>query len=190
MSNIILIIDNYDSFTYNLVQLIGGFRDDILVKRNDKISLEEIEELGPEKIIISPGPGRPESAGISLKMVEVFSGEIPILGICLGHQTIAAALGAKIEKAPVLYHGKTSRIINTGEGILKDVGDFEAARYHSLIVSKESLPDRFKITASTEDGLIMGIEDNDALLYGLQFHPESIMTSVGERIMQNFLQIN
>lgn len=185
----ILVIDNYDSFTYNLVQLIGDLGYEIEVRRNDKITIKEIEKLNPAKIIISPGPGRPEDAGISLELVQRFKGKMAILGICLGHQTIGAACGAKIVKAPELVHGKVSRIINKRQGILAGLEDFEATRYHSLIINPDTLTSNFIITAETEDGIIMAIEDQEQKLYGLQFHPESIMTDLGQEIVNNFLEL-
>jgi anthranilate synthase/aminodeoxychorismate synthase-like glutamine amidotransferase len=185
----ILVIDNYDSFTYNLVQLIGEMDHEIEVIRNDKVSVDRIRELAPNKIIISPGPGRPEDAGISLDLVKELSGEIPILGICLGHQTMGAAFGAKIIKAPELIHGKVSKIINKDKGILAGIGDFEATRYHSLIIDRGTLTNNFEITAETEDGIIMAIEDQEKGLYGLQFHPESIMSKTGKEIVNNFLAV-
>jgi len=185
----ILVIDNYDSFTYNLVQLIGEMEHEIEVIRNDKITVDRIRELAPKRIIISPGPGRPEDAGISLDLVKELAGEIPILGICLGHQTMGAAFGAKIIKAPELIHGKVSKIINKDKGILAGIGDFEATRYHSLIIDRDTLSNNFEITAETEDGIIMAIEDQEKDLYGLQFHPESIMSKTGKEIVSNFLKI-
>lgn len=187
MRELILVIDNYDSFTYNLVQLIGELGYEIEVKRNDQINLAEIKNLNPDKIIISPGPGRPKDAGISLDLIKEFSGEIGILGICLGHQSIAAAFGAKIVKAPELVHGKVSKIINKQKGILEGIDDFEATRYHSLVIKPETLADNFEITAKTVDGIIMGIQDEEKGLYGLQFHPESIMSKTGKEILNNFL---
>ncbi|WP_027340084.1 anthranilate synthase component II [Halonatronum saccharophilum] len=185
----ILIIDNYDSFTYNLAQLIGELGYPLRVERNDKIIIDQIRELNPDKIIISPGPGRPEGAGISLDLIKELAGEIPILGICLGHQSLGAAFGGKIIKAPQLFHGKTSKVVNKGGRVLKGIGDFEATRYHSLIIDPDTLPSRYKVTAQTEGEIIMGIEDEKAGLYGLQFHPESIMTEVGRGIISNFLKI-
>ncbi|MCK8815754.1 aminodeoxychorismate/anthranilate synthase component II [Natroniella sulfidigena] len=187
----VLVIDNYDSFTYNLVQLIGKLGVEIEVRRNDQITIAEIRELNPERIVISPGPGRPEDAGISLEVVEQLAGEIPILGICLGHQTIGAAYGAEVVSAPELVHGKVSRIKHQQRGVLAGVADqFEATRYHSLMIEPDSLPASLEVIAETEDGLIMGVADSEAQLYGLQFHPESIMSEAGEKIVDNFLNIS
>ncbi|WP_408955014.1 anthranilate synthase component II [Natroniella sp. ANB-PHB2] len=184
----VLVIDNYDSFTYNLVQLIGKLGAEVEVRRNDQITIAEIRELNPEQIVISPGPGRPKDAGISLQVVEQLAGEIPILGICLGHQTIGAAYGAEIVSAPELVHGKVSKIKHQQREILAGVADqFEATRYHSLMIEPGSLPANLEVIAETEKGLIMGVADSDAQLYGLQFHPESIMSEAGERIIGSFL---
>ncbi|MGM0501687.1 MAG: anthranilate synthase component II [Bacillota bacterium] len=187
--NLILVIDNYDSFTYNLVQYIGELGYEIEVKRNDQITVEQIRELSPDKIVISPGPGRPDDAGVSLAVVKELAGEIPILGICLGHQTIGAAYGGEIINAPELVHGKTATIVTEKNCFLEDVGEFEATRYHSLVIDEQSLADNFKIIARTKEGLMMGIEDQEQGLYGLQFHPESIMTEQGKEILKKFLVI-
>ncbi|GAB6099309.1 hypothetical protein JCM16358_11880 [Halanaerocella petrolearia] len=187
----VLVIDNYDSFTYNLVQFIGELGYSIEVRRNDELTIREIRDLNPDQIVISPGPGRPEDAGISLEVVKEFVGEIPILGICLGHQTIGSAFGAEIRQAPELVHGKTAKVINYDleRDILAGLGDFKATRYHSLIIEPTTLPDRFEVTAKTEDELIMGIRDQESKLYGLQFHPESIMTEAGKKMLDNFLTL-
>ncbi len=184
----ILIIDNYDSFTYNLVQLVGGL-EEVVVKRNDKFTLEEIKELAPDKIIISPGPGKPEDAGLSLDVVDEFAGQIPILGVCLGHQVIAEAFGAEITNAPEIIHGKTAEINNHGGKLLEGLSDFTATRYHSLIVEPDSLSDNFTVTASIDSEIIMALEDQKLDLYGVQFHPESIMTEIGLEIIKNFIDI-
>ncbi|MFO7819416.1 MAG: aminodeoxychorismate/anthranilate synthase component II [Halanaerobacter sp.] len=189
MENLILVIDNYDSFTYNLVQYIGELGYEIEVRRNDEISIAEIEEMGPAKIVISPGPGRPEDAGISLDVVKEFAGEIPILGVCLGHQTIGAAYGGKVINAPHLVHGKTAQIITEDRGILAGIDNFEATRYHSLVLEEQSLAANFAITSRTDEGLMMSIADEEKDLYGVQFHPESIMTEHGKEILNNFLKI-
>lgn len=185
----ILLIDNYDSFTYNLYQQIADLGEDVLVKANDEITIHNIRSLSPTKIVISPGPKRPEDSGISLEVIRQFHKEIPILGVCLGHQCIAQVFGARIIHAPEVMHGKTSRIHHTGSGLFHDVEqDFPAARYHSLIV--QDCPDNFAVTAWTdadEHTIIMGIEHTTYPLFGIQFHPESFMTEQGQQIMRNFL---
>nr|WP_239559228.1 aminodeoxychorismate/anthranilate synthase component II [Sporohalobacter salinus] len=182
-------IDNYDSFTYNLVQYCGQLGVDIKVQRNDKITIEEIKELNPEKIIISPGPCTPLEAGISNDVVRNFKGEIPILGICLGHQCIGHVFGANIIRAENLMHGKTSEIHHNEEGIFTDVEvPFIATRYHSLIIERTTIPDCFEITAWTEDDEIMGIRHKEYDIVGLQFHPESILTKAGHDLLANFLE--
>lgn len=184
-----LVIDNYDSFTYNLVQIVGTLTDNPIVKRNDEISAPDIERMMPDKILISPGPGRPENSKISLESIKVFSKKIPILGVCLGHQAVGLAFGAKIVNAPILMHGKTSKIKHNGKGIYRDVKqNFTATRYHSLIIEKESLPDCLTITAETEDGLIMGIKHKELPVEGIQFHPESFMTEFGELLIKNWIE--
>lgn len=184
----IVMIDNYDSFTYNLVQYLEELGADIKVARNDTITVPEIEKLGPEKIVISPGPGGPASAGISLELVKKLSGKIPILGVCLGHQTIGAAFGGRVVSAKRLMHGKTSEIQADGKTIFKGIkSPFTAMRYHSLALAKEELPDCFEVSAETGDGEIMGIRHREHSTEGIQFHPESIMTRVGKRLLRNFL---
>ncbi|MFI5253563.1 MAG: anthranilate synthase component II [Bacteroidota bacterium] len=185
----ILIVDNYDSFTYNLVQLVGQYTSDFIVLRNDKIERGVIElEMGIQKILISPGPGRPENAGICVETIKQYSPYIPVLGVCLGHQAIGYAFGAKIVNAPVLMHGKTSQINHTGKGIFANIDTpFEATRYHSLIISKENFPDDLEVTAHTDDGIIMGIRHKKYPVEGVQFHPESILTKVGAQIIRNWL---
>ena len=184
----LLMIDNYDSFTYNLVQYFGELGETIEVFRNDKISIREIEKLDPEVLVISPGPGKPKDAGISLEVIHHFKGRIPILGVCLGHQCIGEAFGGKIVAAPRLMHGKTSLIYHTEDDIFRDLPNpFEATRYHSLIIAKESLPDSISITAWTEEDEIMGVQHNDHVIVGVQFHPESILTKEGKRLLNNFL---
>ncbi len=186
----ILVIDNYDSFTYNLVQIVGMFEKNIIVKRNDKISEMEIEELNPDKIIISPGPGRPEESNISLVAIQKFGKKIPVLGVCLGHQAIGISFGAKVIKAKDLMHGKTSFIKHDNKTIYKNVSqNFEATRYHSLIIEKESLPTSLEITAETNDGIIMGVRHKDFPIEGIQFHPESILTIEGKTIIKNWLML-
>ena len=184
-------IDNYDSFTYNLVQYLGELGEDIRVFRNDRITVPEIEELKPEKIVISPGPCTPNEAGISVDVIKHFSGKVPILGVCLGHQSVGAAFGAEIVNAPRLMHGKTSIIIHDGKTIFQGLpSPFEATRYHSLIIKPDTLPDCFEITAWTDRDEIMGIRHKDYLLEGVQFHPESILTVVGKDLLKNFLGLH
>ncbi|WP_294347875.1 aminodeoxychorismate/anthranilate synthase component II [Prosthecochloris sp.] len=186
----ILVIDNYDSFTYNLVQYMGELGAIVEVYRNDEIRVEEVRDLGPEKIVISPGPGTPHDAGISVPLIRAVQGEIPVLGVCLGHQSIGEALGGRVVRAVDVMHGKTSRIHHDDEGIFAGVENpFIATRYHSLIVERESLPEELSVRAWTEDGVIMGMDCRDRLLYGVQFHPESIMTSEGKHIIGNFLDL-
>ncbi|MEA3328795.1 MAG: aminodeoxychorismate/anthranilate synthase component II [Candidatus Omnitrophota bacterium] len=184
----ILVIDNYDSFVYNLVQYLGELGEDIVVKRNDKIDLSGIKKLAPERIVISPGPGRPEQAGISKKAIKHFSSHIPILGVCLGHQCIGQVFGAKIVTAKRLLHGMTSFIYHNGKGIVKGVKNpFEATRYHSLIVDRDTLPSSLEIIAETEEKEIMGLRHKKYPVWGVQFHPESILTKEGKKILKNFL---
>ena len=184
----ILVIDNYDSFTYNLVQYLGELGADLVVYRNDQISLEDIADIAPEKIVISPGPCTPNEAGVSVALVQHFAGEIPILGVCLGHQSIGQAFGGKIVGAPTIMHGKVSEIHHSGESIFQGLPEpFIATRYHSLVVQRDSLPDCLEITAETDDGVIMGLRHRDMAVDGVQFHPESILTGEGKNLLQNFL---
>ncbi len=184
----ILVIDNYDSFTYNLVQYLGELGAELVVYRNDQISLEEIADIAPEKIVISPGPCTPNEAGISVVLVQNFAGKIPILGVCLGHQSIGQAFGGKVVGAPTIMHGKVSEIYHRGQSIFKGLPDpFIATRYHSLVVERESLPACLEITAETDDGVIMGLRHRDMAVDGVQFHPESILTGEGKNLLQNFL---
>jgi anthranilate synthase/aminodeoxychorismate synthase-like glutamine amidotransferase len=184
----LLMIDNYDSFTYNLVQYFGELGETIEVFRNDKISIPEIEKLDPEVLVISPGPGSPKDAGISLEVIHHFKGVIPILGVCLGHQCIGEAFGGKIVAAPRLMHGKVSLIHHTEKDIFRDLPNpFEATRYHSLIIESESLPDSLSINAWTAEQEIMGVHHKKHLIRGVQFHPESILTKEGKRLLNNFL---
>ena len=186
----ILVIDNYDSFTYNLVQYLGELGAELVVYRNDQISPEEIADIAPEKIVISPGPCTPNEAGISVALVQYFAGKIPILGVCLGHQSIGQAFGGKIVGAPTIMHGKVSEIHHRGQSIFEGLPDpFIATRYHSLIVERDSLPDCLEITAETDDGVIMGLRHRDMAVDGVQFHPESILTGEGKNLLQNFLDI-
>ena len=185
----ILMIDNYDSFTYNLVQYLKELDADVQVYRNDTISVKEIEGLSPAGIVISPGPGRPESAGVSLETVKTFSGRIPILGVCLGHQTIGMAFGGTIIGAKKLMHGKTSAIESDGQNLYSGIKNpFKAMRYHSLAISREDFPECLKITSESEDGEVMGIRHREHPTEGIQFHPESIMTPAGKRMLRNWLQ--
>jgi anthranilate synthase/aminodeoxychorismate synthase-like glutamine amidotransferase len=185
----ILIVDNYDSFTYNLVQLVGSFGGRPVVFRNDRTDTEEISRLGPERILISPGPGTPDRAGISNEVIRTFQGRIPILGVCLGMQAIGHVYGARIRRAERLMHGKTSRITHEGSGWLEGVpSPFEAMRYNSLIVDEESLPDELVVTARSETGEVMGLRHRRHLLEGVQFHPESYRSPEGPRIIKNFLR--
>jgi anthranilate synthase/aminodeoxychorismate synthase-like glutamine amidotransferase len=186
----LLMIDNYDSFTYNLVQYLGEIGEDIKVFRNDKITIHEIERLNPERIVISPGPCTPKEAGISVELIKHFSGKIPILGVCLGHQSIGAAFVGDIIRAPRLMHGKTSLISHDGKTIFEGLPNpFEATRYHSLVIKKETLPDCLEITAWTDIGEIMGVRHKEFIIEGVQFHPESILTKVGKELLRNFLRL-
>ncbi|MCK4245131.1 MAG: aminodeoxychorismate/anthranilate synthase component II [Candidatus Omnitrophica bacterium] len=186
----VLMIDNYDSFVYNLVQYLGELGEKVETFRNDKISLSRIERSKPEQIVISPGPGRPENAGVSNEVIKKFAGKIPILGVCLGHQCIGYSFGARIVSAGKLMHGKISLIYHNGKGIYRGLKNpFEAARYHSLIIKAESIPTSLKVTAWTKEKEIMGIEHRDFALYGVQFHPESILTKEGKKLLRNFLKI-
>jgi len=186
----LLMIDNYDSFTYNLVQYLGELGEDIKVFRNDKITIKEIEGMNPEKIVISPGPCTPKEAGISVELIRYFAGKIPILGVCLGHQSIGAAFGGEIIRAPRLMHGKTSMILHDGKTIFEGLPNpFEATRYHSLVIKRETLPDCLDITAWTDTGEIMGVRHKEAVIEGVQFHPESILTRVGKDLLRNFLKL-
>jgi anthranilate synthase/aminodeoxychorismate synthase-like glutamine amidotransferase len=186
----LLVIDNYDSFTYNLVQLFGELKIDPVVRRNDEISLDEIKKLKPERICISPGPGRPEDAGISAEVIRQFGPRTPILGVCLGHQCIAQVFGGEIVRAEKLMHGKTSTIRHNQRNIFQDITQpLEATRYHSLIVRRESLPNSLEITAETDDGEIMGLQHREFPLHGVQFHPESILTAEGKKLLANFLRV-
>lgn len=187
----LLMIDNYDSFTYNLVQYFGELGEEIEVFRNDKISTPEIEKLNPEMLVISPGPGTPKDAGVSLDMINYFKGKIPILGVCLGHQCVGEVFGGKIVSAPRLMHGKTSFIHHDGKDIFQGLSNpFEATRYHSLIIEKKSIPDCLEITAWTDENEIMGVKHKIYLVIGVQFHPESILTKEGKQLLKNFLTLS
>jgi para-aminobenzoate synthetase component 2 len=186
----ILVIDNYDSFTFNLVQYLGSMGQELKVFRNDAITLDEIDRLAPERIVISPGPGRPENSGIIIRVIGEFSGRIPILGVCLGHQAIGAAFGGDVVSAPQIMHGKTSEIFHDGRTIFKDLASpFRATRYHSLVVSPLNLPDCLEISAKTGDGVIMGLRHRELTVEGVQFHPESILTDVGMKLIENFVNL-
>ena len=184
----LLVIDNYDSFTYNLVQYLGELGANLDVRRNDKVTLDEVAELSPEKIVVSPGPCTPNEAGISVSLIERFSGEIPILGVCLGHQSIGQAFGGRVIGAPQIMHGKVSKVHHDGRTIFAGLEqDFIATRYHSLIVERASLPDCLEVSAETEDGIIMGLRHREHQVEGVQFHPESILTGEGKPLLKNFL---
>ncbi|MBI3195819.1 MAG: aminodeoxychorismate/anthranilate synthase component II [Ignavibacteriae bacterium] len=186
----ILLIDNYDSFTYNLVQLIGQIRTDIQVVRNDKITVSEMKQMNPERIVISPGPGRPENAGICIQVIKELGRTIPTLGVCLGHQAIGCAFNGTITYAPTLMHGKTSMILHQGEGIFRSIENpFEATRYHSLVIAKENFPKELLITATSEDGIIMGVRHKEFPIQGIQFHPESVLTKVGYKLLSNWFEL-
>ncbi|MDJ0666148.1 MAG: aminodeoxychorismate/anthranilate synthase component II [Desulfobacterales bacterium] len=185
----IVMIDNFDSFTYNLVQYLRQLGSEVHVARNDALSVADIEEIAPRGIVISPGPGRPENAGVSMDTIRTFSGRVPLLGVCLGHQAIAAAFGGRIVSAQHLMHGKTSAITADGRSIFKGIKQpFTAMRYHSLAVSREHLPACLEVSAQTDDGEIMALRHREHATEGLQFHPESIMTTVGKRLLRNFLK--
>lgn len=186
----ILMIDNYDSFTYNLVHYLAELGEEVVVHRNDKLELEDIGKLNPDMLVVSPGPCTPKEAGISVEAIKEFAARMPILGVCLGHQSLAYAYGAEIVRAERLLHGKTSEIHHDKKGIYKDIPNpFEATRYHSLIVNKESLPEEFEITAWTDQGEIMGIRHKEHVMEGVQFHPESILTKHGKDLLRNFISI-
>ena len=186
----ILVLDNYDSFTYNLVQYFGELGADLRVVRNDQITVADIEKLGPERIVVSPGPCTPHEAGISCEVIKHFGGKLPILGVCLGHQCIGEVYGGEFVRADRLMHGKTSPIIHTGKGVFAGLpSPFEATRYHSLIVKRDTLPDVLEITAETAEGEIMGLQHKTLPVHGVQFHPESILTTEGKRLLRNFLEL-
>jgi para-aminobenzoate synthetase component II len=186
----ILLLDNYDSFTYNLAQYLGQMGQEVDIRRNDQITLDEIAELAPERIVISPGPCTPKEAGVSVPLIERFAGQIPILGVCLGHQAIGAAFGGRVIRAPKVMHGKTSEIQHDGKTIFLGLDQpFTATRYHSLIVERKSLPRTLEISAETEDGTIMGLRHRKMKVEGVQFHPESVLTGAGYKLLENFLTI-
>ncbi|AKF93583.1 aminodeoxychorismate/anthranilate synthase component II [Brevibacillus laterosporus] len=184
----IIMIDNYDSFTYNLVQFVGELGEELRVFRNDKITLEEIENMNPDYLMISPGPCTPNEAGISMEVVRHFAGKIPIFGVCLGHQSIGQVFGGKIVRADRLMHGKTSEVLHDGKTIFASIpSPFQAARYHSLVIQEESIPEELEITARTPEGEIMAIRHRELPIEGVQFHPESIITQYGKQMLKNFL---
>ena len=192
----ILVIDNYDSFTYNLVQYLGELGADlpvareIEVARNDRITIEEIEGLAPERIVLSPGPCTPDEAGITLDVIRHFAGKVPLLGVCLGHQAMGQAFGGSVVRAPYLMHGKTSQILHDGRTVFEGVENpFTATRYHSLIVDRASVPAALEVSATTSDGLVMGLRHREFICEGVQFHPESIMTASGKRLLANYLKL-
>jgi anthranilate synthase/aminodeoxychorismate synthase-like glutamine amidotransferase len=186
----ILLLDNYDSFTYNLAQYLGQMGQDLEIRRNDQITLDEVQDLRPDRIVISPGPCTPKEAGISVPLIQRFAGEIPILGVCLGHQAIGAAFGGNVIRAQKIMHGKTSEIQHDGKTIFRGLPQaFVATRYHSLIVERKSLPRTLEISAETSDGTIMGLRHRKLRVEGVQFHPESILTSAGFHLLENFLDI-
>jgi anthranilate synthase/aminodeoxychorismate synthase-like glutamine amidotransferase len=187
---VILLLDNYDSFTYNLAQYLGELGCDVEVHRNNKISVEDIARRRPDGIVISPGPCTPQDAGICIELIQRLAGKFPILGVCLGHQAIGAAFGGKIIRAPELFHGKTSSIKHDSKGVFRKLPDpFTATRYHSLIVERKSLPRELAITAETDDGIIMGVRHRRHILEGVQFHPESVLTQSGKQLLKNFLSL-
>jgi anthranilate synthase/aminodeoxychorismate synthase-like glutamine amidotransferase len=186
----ILMIDNYDSFTYNLVQYLGELGADVRVYRNDQITVAEIEAMAPEKIVISPGPCTPTEAGISCDVIREFAGRVPLLGVCLGHQCIGEVFGGEIVRAPALFHGKTSMIYHDGKTIFRGLTrPFEATRYHSLVIRRETFPDCLEVSAEADDGVIMGVRHREHLVEGVQFHPESILTREGKQLLANFLSL-
>ncbi|MDW7650801.1 MAG: aminodeoxychorismate/anthranilate synthase component II [Bacillota bacterium] len=185
----IAVIDNYDSFTYNLVQMLGEMGAELQVLRNDRFTLPELTELGPQAIVVSPGPGMPDGAGLTLDVISCFAGKVPILGVCLGHQAIGQCFGGEVVRGPKPFHGKPSEVYHCGDPLFAGVGSpFTAGRYHSLILKAETLPDCFEITARTEDGIVMALRHKQLPLLGVQFHPESVITPEGKKILQNFLR--
>ena len=188
LSTVLLVIDNYDSFTYNLVQYLGELGERIEVRRNNEISLDEIEKMTPARIVISPGPGTPNDAGVSLQVIEEFGGKVPILGVCLGHQAIGQAFGARVVRAAHLVHGKSSSVQHDGKTIFAGLEqNFTAGRYHSLVIERDSVPDCLEVSATTPNGTIMGLRHRKMKIEGVQFHPESIMTTEGKKMLANFL---
>jgi anthranilate synthase component 2 len=186
----IFVLDNYDSFTYNLVQYMGELGAEMIIRRNDELTPEQVEELHPERILLSPGPCTPQEAGISIPLIRHFAGKVPILGVCLGHQAIGAAFGGAVVRAPKLMHGKTSAVEHDGKSIFAGLATpMTCTRYHSLIVAEEGLPEELEISARTADGIIMGLRHREYPIEGVQFHPESVLTENGKRLIQNFLEM-
>ena len=190
LRSMIFVLDNYDSFTYNLVQYMGELGGEMIVRRNDELTPEEVESLHPDRILLSPGPCTPQEAGISIPLIQHFAGKVPILGVCLGHQAIGAAFGGNVVRAPKLMHGKTSDVIHDGRTLFSGIASpMTCTRYHSLIVAEKNLPRELEITARTEDGIIMGLRHRKYPVEGVQFHPESVLTHDGKRLIQNFLEL-
>ena len=186
----LLVIDNYDSFTYNLVQYLLELGQEVVVRRNDKVTVAEVEQMGPSAVVISPGPCTPNEAGVSMELIRRMAPRTPILGVCLGHQCIGQAFGGRVVRAPMLMHGKTSQIFHDGKTIFRDLPlPFEATRYHSLIVERESLPDSLEVCAETRDGIVMGVRHREFPVHGVQFHPESILTAAGKDLLRNFVAL-
>ena len=187
----VLVIDNYDSFTYNLVQYLGELGASVVVRRNDEATIDQLRALGHDRVVISPGPGRPEQAGVSLEVISEFGPRMPLLGVCLGHQAIGLAFGGEVIRAPLPIHGKTSTVEHTGRGVFAGLSSpFQAGRYHSLIVGEKTLPADLEVSARTkEDGLVMGLSHRTLPIHGVQFHPESVLTNEGRRILRNFLEM-
>ena len=186
----LVLIDNYDSFTYNLVHFLGELGGEVTVKRNDAVTVDEVLARAPEAVVISPGPCDPDRAGICLELVERTAGKVPLLGVCLGHQSVGQAFGGKVVRAPSVMHGKLSEISHNGEGVFKGLPNpFTATRYHSLVVERETLPDCLEVTAETDDGVIMGLAHRELPIHGVQFHPESIASEHGHALLKNFLDI-
>ena len=186
----IFVLDNYDSFTYNLVQLLGELGAELEVRRNDKVTVREIESRGPEALVLSPGPGRPADAGILMETIRHFAGKVPILGVCLGHQAIGQVFGGKVVSAPSLVHGKTAEVLHDGKTIFRGLPpSFPAGRYHSLVVDSRSIPESLEVSATTADGVVMGLRHKQFPIEGVQFHPESILTPAGPQLLKNFLEL-
>jgi para-aminobenzoate synthetase component 2 len=190
LRSMIFVLDNYDSFTYNLVQYMGEMGAEMTIRRNDELSVDEVEALAPERILLSPGPCTPQEAGISIELVQRFAGKVPILGVCLGHQAIGAAFGGEVVRAPKLMHGKTSEVEHDGKTVFTGIASpMTCTRYHSLIVSEKNLPAELEVSARTADGTIMGLRHRNYPVEGVQFHPESVLTDDGKRLIRNFLEL-